>query len=397
MNGDQGVVRVRKTANVGMVVLGMVLGAWMARPLRADGETADYPQTWLVVFNSASSASREWASWYAAQRGIPAENLLGLPMSSEEHLPDLATARVQVFDPVRAYLADHPEIEQHILGILAGYEVPGHYGEVPFGPPGGYSIANGLQDLTNEEMEMNPQCAELDGELPPRLSKQTLLPGHYLVGRIDARALDLAQEITLRAQVLEDHCFGFGAQKVWYDYRDDILPQGEWYWLREAVENPMFEGLPWVEFDADTEQTLQAVFRFGTHDVDGWNDARLYAEPGGARVLAYNLNSWGMTTSRDPDAEGGRYVPNAIEAGYAAAIGATGEPASVIGPFPWVLLAALREGWTLGEAMYLANPWDDWVWTCVGDPLLHLQDWPQRSVDGAASQHTGEAQPIDGP
>ena len=82
-------------------------------------------------------------------------------------------------------------------------------------------------------------------------------------------------------------------------------------------------------------------------------------------------------TVRSFDAQGGRYVPNALAAGYAAAIGATGEPGSLIAPFPWVPLASLREGWTLGEVLYLAAPYDDWVWACVGDPLLSMPQWVQ--------------------
>jgi len=40
-----------------------------------------------------------------------------------------------------------------------------------------------------------------------------------------------------------------------------------------------------------------------------------------------------------------------------------------------VLLAALAESRTLGEAFYLANPQDDSVWVCAGDPLLRVANW----------------------
>jgi hypothetical protein len=90
-------------------------------------------------------------------------------------------------------------------------------------------------------------------------------------------------------------------------------------------------------------------------------------------------------------------VPNALAADYAAAIGATGEPICCVGPFPDTLMAALREGWTLGEAFYLANPYDDWMWIVVGDPLLTLPEWftyvpPATTIQQAAScmDHNGQ-------
>jgi hypothetical protein len=47
-------------------------------------------------------------------------------------------------------------------------------------------------------------------------------------------------------------------------------------------------------------------------------------------------------------------------------------------------LASLAQGWTLGEAFYLANPFDDLVWNLVGDPFLTLPNWftPLEPGDG---------------
>ena len=64
----------------------------------------------------------------------------------------------------------------------------------------------------------------------------------------------------------------------------------------------------------------------------------------GSRVLCFDFNSWGAVTARSTTANGGLYVPNAIVAGWAAAVGATGEPQCCVSPFPDTLLAALREG-----------------------------------------------------
>lgn len=378
-------MRARQAAYA-VVVLLLPLGIIPISTAQTRAQTADHPDAWLVVYNLASPDSVTWALWYAKQHGIPGENLLGVTAALTEHLPDLATARTQVFNPVRDYLAQNPQIEGRILGILAGYGVPGHYGTVPLGGPGGYSIANGLQDLNNDSKEINNNNPEILGYFPPRLTKPDLPAGHYMVGRIDAPTLEAAKDLTRRAQVLASPTTYIHADYFWCDYYDSILPNGQWYWLWQAVNSGLFPEIPWREFDDDTQQTPWDAFRFGAHDVKNWNNSRLYGEPRGVRILAYNLNSWGATTVRDLFADGGRYVPNALNAGYAAAIGSTGEPGSVIGPFPWVLLAALREGWTLGEAMYLANPYDDWVWICVGDPLLRVAHWFDEAPDGGPTE-----------
>src|SRR5690606_33446662 len=108
-----------------------------------------------------------------------------------------------------------------------------------------------------------------------------------------------------------------------------------------------------------------------------------YGGTNNTRILAFNYNSYGATTVRSTTAEGGRYVPNALEAGYAAAIGATGEPFCCLGPVPGTLLAGLREGWTLGESFHIASVYDDWMWTLVGDPFLRMPSWlPPAPGDG---------------
>lgn len=351
--------------------------------------TADLPTSWIVLYNLNSDDSVAWADWYAKEWDIPAENLVGLDASTAEHLNTAAEMQAQISGPLAAFFASNPLIEARTMGIVAGYGLPTHFATMPVGGPGGYSVANALQDMEDDVREINPQNAQQRGSLPPRLTKATLLPQHYLIGVIDAPTVELAMELTTRAREIGSPRTYIAGQLMYFDYNDTALPRGEWYWLRHAVENPRFVDLPWQAFDDDTQQTRNDAFRFGAHDVDGWDDARLYGEPRGRRILAYNLNSWGATNLRSTSGSGGRYVPNALTAGYAAAIGATGEPGSVTGPFPWVLLAALGEGRTLGEAFYLANPQDDSVWICAGDPLLRVANWfdvpapsPRRPAEG---------------
>ncbi|UCF32523.1 MAG: TIGR03790 family protein [Phycisphaerales bacterium] len=358
-------------------------GASVALGVDPSARTADMPDSWLVLYNLNNPDSIAWAEWYREQRSIPLENFLGLDASNQEHLPNLNAASGQILNPVEDFFEAHPDIEERIMGIVLGFGLPSHFGNPPVIPDvGGFSVANALQDMADTTIwEANLDCPHMlppYGMLPPggRLTKATMRAQHYMVAQIDGPTLEEAKQLTLRAKAIENSCHFFGDDEVVaFDYLDPVMPGDEWIWLQRAVDHEDLQDVPWESFDADTEQSPNDAFRFGTHDVDGWDDGRLYGEPAGSRALAFNLNSWGATTIRSCTEENGRYVPNALAAGYAAAIGATGEPQCCVCPFPDTLMAALREGWTLGEAFYLANPHDDWMYTIVGDPLLTIPRW----------------------
>lgn len=346
--------------------------------------TAELADSWLVLYNTGDAESAEWATWFCAQRGIPADNVVGLTTSSDEHLADRDEVEDQIIGPVRGLLDGDPDLQDKIMGIIVGYGVPGTFGTAPAGGPGGYSVADALVDMYDDEdtsqKDDNQDCPLFYGQtLPPaRLTRETMLSDpypQYMVARIDAPTLEAAKDLTRRAIAIENEFTYLYGDNIWYDYLDGSLPSGEWFWLKRAVTMPEMEEEPWSEFDADSDPTHHDALRFGTHDTNGWDDGRLESDSPGWRILAYNFNSWGATTVRSTSAEGGRYVPNALAAGYAAAIGATGEPYCCVAPFPEVLVASLRQGWTLGESFYLANPYNDWMWTLVGDPFLQIEHW----------------------
>lgn len=353
--------------------------------------TADMPDSWLVLYNINSPQSIAWASIFQDERGIPAQNMLGLDASLDEHLDTLQEVQGQIITPVRDLLANDPQFEQSIMGIVLGFRLPGHYGTPPQNSStGGFSIADALQDMTDDGLQPASQFDNnmdnphvLGNILPPggRLTKATMLPDHYMVARIAAPDLATAVALTQRAKALGDGGFSLDGLNVSYDYYDSEFPAAsdEWFWLRVAVESPDLAEVPWTEFDMDGVSgpavPTSEAFRFGIYKLLGWSSADFASPDPTGRVLAYQLNSFGAVTVRSTISDGGLYVPNALAAEYAAAIGATGEPGSVVGPFPDTLLAALREGWTLGEAYYLANPFDDWMWNLVGDPFLTVQNW----------------------
>ncbi len=377
-----------------LLLLGVALSASAVDPAE---RTADLPDSWLVLYNSSDADSTAWAAWYQQQRGIPDDHMVGLDASANEHLPNLNAAQSQIIGPVRDLLDSDAALESTVMGILLGYGLPGHYGDRPAPPssplPGGASLADALQDMYDDDLPIDEQDdwnlanPHLFGAiLPPdgRITKAKMTsswPGLYMVARIDAPSLEEAMALTQRAQQLADPDYSLFGEFVWYDYYDPCFPHytGEWYWLREAVEADELVDLPWSEFDLDgideSSETPHDAFRFDTYQLYGWQPSDFGTTHPGGRVLAWHLNSYGALTVRSTTDENGVYVPNALAAGYASAIGATGEPFTLVGPFPDTLVAALREGWTLGEAYFLANPSNDHVWTLVGDPFLTVPNW----------------------
>lgn len=356
-----------------------------ANPAFSQDATPSDPNSWVVLYNVNDANSVEWVNFYASRYDIPAINLLGLDTTTVERISGtgaLDTVLAEIVTPIQDHLASNPDLAERACGILVGYRVPGIYGTTPYGGPGGLSIANLLQNLDTTAKQANPDCDGFASEIPPPLTKSALGEDRFVVGWMDAPNLETAKWMTLKAEVISSPLFCMpDDQYVYYDPCDPHLYPTWWRWL-EDIADPVkgrnydkYAELPWMLFDADVDAAPGDAFRFGTHDVDTWNDGRLHDGPAGARILAYNLNSWGATTLRGINSQNGRYVPNAIDAGYAAAIGSTGEPGSLIAPYPWILLGVLRDGRTLAEAMYLSNPNDNWTWACVGDPLLRVGNW----------------------
>jgi uncharacterized protein (TIGR03790 family) len=387
-------MRLGQTSAIGVAVALMVGGICVpcqATDVPPTERTADMPDSWLVLYNLNNPDSVAWADWYATQWGVPPRNLYGLSASLDEHLADQATAQAQIIGPVRSLLDANPAFEANVMGILVGYGLPGHYATPVLGPPGGYSIPDALEDMYDDDRPAGPMGAyggqqgynlhdnpQFQGcMLPPegRPTKAWMQAHRYMVARIDAPSLTAAMAMTIRAKALSNPIHYIHGESFWYDYLDPQLPQGKWQWLERAVEEPALAEVPWTPFDERTQQTPNDAFRFATYGITGWHDQRLRHPEAGSRILAFDYDSWGATTVRNTTAEGGRFVPNAIDAGYAAAIGSTGEPGCCLGPCPETIIAGLREGWTLGESFHIADVYDDWMWTLVGDPLLKLPHW----------------------
>ena len=375
--------------------IAVALTATSAVAIDPQLRTADMPDSWLVLYNLNDPESVSWAQWYTTIRGIPATNMLGLDADLTEHLATIDEAQAQIITPVRDLFTLDIDFEQQTMGIILGYGLPGHYETLPDDLPnvGGFSIADALQDMWDDFLPPaeqrwcnpdNPRCDLNEPGIIPsqRLTKATMTPGQFMVARIDGPTMQDAQALTQRALAIENTTTGLVGENASYDYFDTDFPSStnEWFWLKVAVEAPELANVPWVEFDLDGQSgpTIPSMdaFRFSVYQLLGWSPGQFAGNNPGSQILAFHYNSFGAVTVRSTTGGGSLYVPNALAAGYAAAIGATAEPQCCsTAPFPDTLLAALGEGWTLGESYYLANPFNDYMWVLVGDPFLTVPYW----------------------
>ncbi len=368
-----------------MLVLSSAL---QAGEIPAAERTAAMPDSWLVLYNVNNPDSIAWKDFYLAAWGVPPENALGLNVDANLERIQRDLFRDQIYNPVIAYLAANPAVSARIMGILVGYRVPGNHYLDETRPPlpggGGWSVANNLTDLTSFTYYQRPNPHFFVGywQAPrPRLTKATLQAGAYMTARIDAPTLAEAMALTTRAQAISTAASLPASDLLYYDYIDPESPAGaEWMALRFMVQSPILtdppERFPWMQFESETDATPSCAMHFSWYRIAGWQSVPWGGVPAGTRILGYALNSWGATTVRSRTAHNGRFVPNALFAGqYAAAIGATAEPFLGNEPDPSTIVWGLAEGWTLGEAMFSANPYRNFMWELVGDPLLRIPSW----------------------
>lgn len=372
------------------VVVSMAAGAYPVQAeIPATERTADMPDSWLVLYNAdPASESPAWVQWYVQQWGIPSENALALQVPADERI-HRDTFRSQIFYPVRNYLNANPSLKARIMGIIVGYRVPGNFYLDDTHPPmqggGGWSVTNNLTDLTYDAWYKRANPHTFVASASPnttRLTKAALSTDCYLTARLDGPSLAAVTALTERARAISDSpspLLSFA--HLYQDFVDIGAPAGdEWPALRAAVQSPYTNTppwrFPWLQYESENEPMPSCALAFSYYRITGWDTVPWLADPSGSRVAAMACNSWGATTVRSTTNHGARFVPNALfNGGFAAAIGATAEPYTGSEPQPSTIVWSLAEGRTLGEACFQANPYRNFMWELVGDPLLRVPLW----------------------
>lgn len=346
------------------------------------------PARTAVVVNTDRPEGLALAQEFMTHRGIPAANLIGLPLGPAETLT-WADYSAKLLRPLRAkLLAD---------GLLAGQtddavDPRGRAGFVPTaearlqwlvliqGVP--LKIApSGLPGL-NAANPVKGDHASVDSELAtialPNLDPEGARPNPWF-GRVDATADGFIRTARLDGPTVEATTQALrgswlaeteGLRGRAYVDVGGPYPEGD-DWFRASV--PLLEGLG---FPTDVESTREQFSPRARGDAPAWYLGWYSQKPTGKfglkstrlapGAIALHLHSFSATTLRDP---GAAWTPWLVQQGAGLTFGNAYEPYLSLTVRPERLIAALRQGMSAGEAAWFATPAVSWQGVILGDPF----------------------------
>jgi len=362
------------------------------------------PTRTAVLVNTDRPEGLAIAQTFMARRGIPATNLISLPLGPAETLgwPDYSA---KLLGPLRAQLL--------AKGLLAGQpdaatDARGRAGFIPtaearlqwlvlvHGVP--LKVApSGLKPL-NAANPVKGDQASVDSELAtialPNLEPEGARPNPWF-GRADAAADGFIR--TARLDGPTANATLEALRGAWF--AEDRGLRGRAYvdvggpykegddWFRACVE-PL-TALGWAP---DVEASREQFSTRARGDAPAWYLGWYSQTPTGKfgqpttrlvpGAIALHLHSFSATTLRNPSAG---WTPWLVQQGAGFTFGNVYEPYLSLTVRPERFLEALRGGMTAGEAAWFATPAVSWQGVILGDPFYQPFAQPLeaqlRSVD----------------
>lgn len=349
----------------------------------------------LILANSADPGSLRVAQHYAAARGIPADNLIALPMP----LTETVTWRefvATIWNPLEDELVRRQWIDAIGMALTdsAGrrkFAVHGHriaYLAVCRGVPLRIDHDAALYSpkrLLPDRAEFSTNHGAVDSELAllpqPNYNINGFAP-NPLHRNDRPSAADLAQVVRVSrldgptvedALALVDHALAAERTgllgRAYVDIGGALANGDEWFELTAKM-------LVSLGFDTDVDRapaTIPASARFDAPVLYfGWYSGTVdgpFALPGfrfPPGAIALHLHSYSASSLRN--ANGGWTAPF-IARGVTATVGNVFEPYLQFTHHPLLLLRALARGGRWGDAVLNAIPTLSWQGVAVGDPL----------------------------
>jgi uncharacterized protein (TIGR03790 family) len=363
---------------------------FFALAIDADAE-APLTSSTIVVYNKTVSDSVALATFYAQQRGIARDHLIGLACSTEEEISreeydtTIAEPLREIFKQRQWWrLRDTPEqtiagSNIHFVATIKGIplKIRGTTSPYPGDVPGPAPV------LDRNEASVDSELATL--AIPTR---QISGPGdnpyfksfrpitaiedstQLLVCRLDGPTTAAVRQIIVDSIAVEKNGLWGRAYIDSAHNTSGGMELGD-KWLSEVKEQLHKVGVPVVCDD------LPAVFPDGYPMTDcalyyGWytqNVAGPFNQPGFRFVpgaVAIHIHSFSASTLRDPNVG---WVGPLIARGAAASIGNVYEPFLQITAHLDLFNDRLLHGFTLAESAYASLPALSWMAVVVGDPL----------------------------
>jgi uncharacterized protein (TIGR03790 family) len=378
--------------DVGVWMLGRSLLALLL--LASTGVSAEQPlaASTIVVYNKTVPESSELAKFYAEQRSIPRDHLVGLDCSTEEEISrdeydaTIANPLRDVFK-TRHWWTLHTATGEkesvtatsiRFVAIIKGVPLKirattGYAGDLPGAPP----VGNRNEASVDSELAvLGLFSRQISGERsnPYFQNFRTIAefenPVLLLVCRLDAPSAEIVRRMITDAIAAEKsglwgRAYVDGAHTTGGDF--GIGDE----WLRAVVDQFHKVGIPVVYDDKP------AVFAEGYPMTEcalyyGWYAGKVtgpFARPDFRFVpgaVAVHIHSFSASTLRDANAS---WVAPLISKGAAVSIGNVYEPYLQLTPHLDIFNDRLLHGFTFAESAYMSLRVLSWMSVMVGDPL----------------------------
>jgi uncharacterized protein (TIGR03790 family) len=379
------------------------------------------PNEILVIANSDVGASVQLAQYYCAKRGVPAGNILALPLGAT--LNDTIARddfEKQLAGPIRKKLSDY-DFAVKIKCLLTTYGVPikvGKRGQLKDQQDKLTQLEklaeqeknkieqlkqNGVTDTSKEMKDTKSKLDQLQLEIDFIVGKETnasvdselsmVLFGDYelyrwqpnrlkdnplglysntlMVSRLDGPSFEIAKGLIDKAITAEKT----GLKGIAYiDSRgiiDDKNPYSYGHFdqsLRDlATLTRLRTGMTVKE--ERTEKLFEPNSCPQTAIYCGWYSLKKYVDAfdfvDGA--IGYHISSLEAVDLRDPNSS--QWCPAMLKDGVTATLGAVAEPYLHSFPEPKEFFLELFNGRCLVEAYYQTNPFNSWQLVLIGDPM----------------------------
>jgi uncharacterized protein (TIGR03790 family) len=361
-------------------------------PPAPDARNPDAAAT-LVVFNETDAESRALAGFYAEQRGIAREQVIGLPCPPSEEISRADYDRT-IAEPLRRALTANfwwkLREPDSLLGAVESNKI--RFVALMRGIP--LKIA-ATTDYPGDDTKAQPPIgtrneAAVDSELAtlgffsrkisgalnnPYFRSFTRITDLHRPELMLVCRLDGPSDATVRRMILD----GLATEKeglagfAYVDARG--LEAGAYHegdeWLTAIAAMVRRQGLPVVldtgpEMFPEDYPMRQAALYYGWY---AGNAAGPFLRPGfhfARGAVAVHIHSFSAATVRDAQRN---WVAPLLSVGAAATLGNVYEPYLTLTAHLDVFQDRLRAGLTFAEAAYMSQRVLSWMGTCVGDPL----------------------------
>jgi uncharacterized protein (TIGR03790 family) len=389
-----------RRSNCGVRLARLFLGLLFAPLLaRAGGDEV------VVVYNTRLPASKMVAEHYAAARKVPAKQVFGFALTTNETM-----SRADFTDLLQTPLADKlernrfwklgevkiPASSNHVAQVeyrvvtskiryaVLCYGVPLKIAQSQTPDPLAEKIAR--PELRNDQASVDSELAwlplthmriVLPGPLPNSLycctNHAVLNPaqGILLVSRLDGPTPEIANALVDKALAAErDGLWGRAYLDIRNLQTNDAFYPGD-LWMRQSAEICRRAGFD-TEMDAnaatfpETFPMSQIGIYAGWYDGDVSGPFRLPKVEFMPGAFAYHLHSFSAETLRSDNSH---WCGPLLAKGATCTMGCVNEPYLALTPNVAFFLEAIFSGYTFAEAAWAAQPALSWQTTAIGDPL----------------------------